>query len=85
MLGEKEVLVSDFSYPTLMFIKDILKKRQLGELTEGALALKVEVVIESFMPIINFSILMTTLLLPLSFESYMSYLKSQILTFSIKE
>jgi len=44
MLGEKEVLVSDFSYPTLMFIKDILKKRQLGELTEGALALKVEVV-----------------------------------------
>jgi hypothetical protein len=27
-----------------MFIKDILKKRQLGELTEGALALKVEVV-----------------------------------------
>ena len=44
MLGEKEVLVNDFSYPTLMFIKDILKKRQLGELTEGALALKVEVV-----------------------------------------
>jgi hypothetical protein len=44
MLGEKEVLVSDFSYPTLVFIKDILKKRQLGELTEGALALNVEVV-----------------------------------------
>lgn len=44
MLGEKEVFVGDFSYPTLVFIKYIFKKKQLGKLIEGAFALNVEVV-----------------------------------------
>lgn len=61
VLREKEVLVSDLSDLTFVFIEDIFKRRQWGQLTKETPDPSTEVLKE----IMSLSILMTTPLISL--------------------
>jgi hypothetical protein len=56
LLGEREVSVCDLSDPIFVFIKDIFKKRQWGELTEEAPTPYIEVVKEFYVNYESFNL-----------------------------